>query len=337
MFIYACPEMHSQFLSHHQYGFSMGFLKQEQVYLFIVGSSNGLVLCTASKMLTDMYYVCNPLTKKWVLLPPPLIQHIWVATGFICNDECVSSSSRISTSYKVIRIPINMEASKFKVEIFSSDLGKWNVYDVSYPLDATWGYSFNEKLVTHNGVCYRFQKEKRNLLAFSISRNNNDGACGNDCRSIDLPDRAKDEEHWDDLKQYLGESEGLICYAIVNESERSLSVWVLEEDWYLMHKDIEFDNTIAEMESSFNGGAGADDIFSQIQVLGFNPVDKNVVILSYKKCIWSYNFRTRGYEQLSHVPPLGSKISMSHMSETFSSKPTFALKPTPTTLPPVTW
>lgn len=56
--------------------------------------------------------------------------------------------------------------------------------------------------------------------------------------------------------------------------------WVFQESgWYLLHKNIVLHDMLVEMESLLNGGAGAVDLIKEIQVIGFNPVDKNVVIL----------------------------------------------------------
>lgn len=90
-------------------------------------------------------------------------------------------------------------------------------------------------------------------------------------------------------------SEGLICYAIIKEMERSLSVWVLEEDWYLLYKDNEFYVMIAEMKSLLTDEILTSELITQIQVLGFNPVVKDVVVLGFGKYIWAYNTRTKYY------------------------------------------
>lgn len=56
--------------------------------------------------------------------------------------------------------------------------------------------------------------------------------------------------------QFLGESEGLICYARISRNQRTLSVWVLEEDnWQSVHEDIELQDISAKMETRMIGGA----------------------------------------------------------------------------------
>ncbi|XP_026400345.1 F-box protein At5g07610-like [Papaver somniferum] len=333
------PELNSQFISHHQSvsGFSLRFLNQKHelsnTKLYVVGSSNGLVLCTNAFYRQNNYYVCNPLSKKWVSLPPPPTEATIVHTGFTCE------SSLISTSFKVIRVD---EGATLKIDIFSSDLGKWNVYNVLHPGGALHGCSVYDHYVTHNGVFYWMKKGFNQILAFSVNRNHNHQTCGNECRLISLPDQEMDndrryfrqstERNKRFFGQCLGESEGLICYAIVKHKERSLSVWVLEENWSLLHKDIKFYDILAEIASSLIGVESTVDLITDIQVIGFNPVDKNVVIISYKTHILAYNIRNGGYEQLSHPSILDSNLPGSYVGIL-----TFALKPRPTILPAVSW
>ncbi|XP_026444848.1 putative F-box/kelch-repeat protein At4g22430 [Papaver somniferum] len=325
------PELNSQFISHHQSGFSFRFLNQEHELsnttsfrsgLLIIGSSNGLVLCTNDHLVQKTYYVCNPLTKRWVLLPPPPTSRFFVVAGFTCEEE-PCSSSLVSTGYKVIRVPMFLGESTFKVEILSSDLGGWNIYDVVCPPNTKWKISLSDNLVTRNGVFYWLQKRNCKILIFSVKKNNKNRICGSECNSINLPDLVMDDED-KHSSHFLGESEGLICYAVVKYTERSLSVWVLEEDWYLLHKDTKFYDVLAQRESSLIG------VESAIPVLGFNPFDKNEVILGYEKYIWAYNIRTKKYEQLSQASFLGSSLSAPHVGLL-----TFPLKLRPTMLPPV--
>lgn len=146
-----------------------------------------MVLYTTSLLEHQCYYVCIPLTQKWGSLPPTPRIYKWVLIGFICN-ECFSSSL-VSTSYKVIRIPkIEAAAKEFKVEIYSSDLGIWNFYDVSCPPDVTVNFSCDDNVVTHNGVLYWLQKGCRIFLAVSVDGNTSNETCGNECRSINFPE-----------------------------------------------------------------------------------------------------------------------------------------------------
>ncbi|XP_026396618.1 F-box protein At3g26010-like [Papaver somniferum] len=284
-----------------------------------------------------IYYVCNPLTKKWVSLPPPPPprERNWVVTGFHCDDR--SSSSVISTSYQVFRIPKFEPAKQFKVEIFSSDSGEWNTHQVSSPKDITWDYSSYNNVITHNGVLYWIQTQNR-VLAYNFRNSSNGDSCGNQCRLIDLPDVESTEnepDHGDFYysRQCLGVSEGMNCYGRITRMDMTLSIWVLDEEWKLLHKGEVPHDMLAEIESRLTGGYSSDTI-TQIQFLGFNPVDQNVVVLGPKNNIWSYNIRTQGYQQLCHPSFLATyRSSRNQMWHTFA----FSLKPWPTILPPASW
>ncbi|XP_026398415.1 F-box protein At3g26010-like [Papaver somniferum] len=283
-----------QFISRDRTDFLFHFGSQHSSYwndqLFIIGSSCGLVLWTKNIYNKITYYVCEPITKQWISLPPPpQRENNCSVTGIIC-DECFSSSPH-SRSYKVIRIPKFAAAKEFKVEVFCSELGEWNMYDVSCPEYVTWDNSLYGNHFTHNGVLYWFQQRNRNILAVCVNGNTNHGTHGNDCMLINMPDRAVDGDI-NYFSECLVQSEGLICFARFKVTERSLSVWVLDGGWYMLHKDIRIQDRL-EGENGFN-------LITEIEVVGMSPVDKNVVILGSEKYIWAYNTKTRVYEQECH-------------------------------------
>ncbi|KAJ4834970.1 hypothetical protein Tsubulata_033827 [Turnera subulata] len=103
--------------------------------------SNGLLLCHSIGHLMDseprVYYLCNPLTREWVALPPfpakyPFMEG--VAVGIVCDDKNWSST------YRVVRFhegryayPFNGHRSAFIAEIFSSKTSEWEETEVWYP------------------------------------------------------------------------------------------------------------------------------------------------------------------------------------------------------------
>ncbi|XP_026408656.1 uncharacterized protein LOC113303787 [Papaver somniferum] len=238
-------------------GFSFRFIEPTQNFpytgtkpcLYLLGSSNGLVLCTTS-LFNQMVYVCNPLTKKWVSLPPPPKVSEYVMAGFECDGS--SSSSLISTSYKVVRVPRFETRSKFKAEIFSSGFGEWSVYEVSCPRDVGWMNFFQKNVVIHNGVLHWI--DRNSVIAYNL---NNGEACGNQCRLINLP--GEEYRLYDSSQPYIGVLEGLICYACLRVERMPmgvlkvfLCVWVIEEDWHLLYDDILVDDMLAKIISNSN-------------------------------------------------------------------------------------
>ncbi|XP_026450393.1 putative F-box/kelch-repeat protein At1g15680 [Papaver somniferum] len=347
MFTIAYPDSYSKFISPHRNGLSFSFLTpsndNEILDLYLLGSSNGLVLCTVNLTRCthiQTYYVCNPLMKKWVLLPPPPEKSRWVVHGFICNDECMSESL-VPTNYKVVRIPgfRSGKANKFVVEIFSSDVGEWNAYEVSCPEDVTWGFTYYSDLVIHNSVMYLVEKQDR-VVAYNLNQNTSGEA---QCTLIKLPgvESAQNELNLDPNDYYsrhcLGLSEGMICYGAINRMDMTLSVWVLEEEWRLTHKDTIFQNISGDLlfGIAFDSRSVRDNFIRNIQVIGFNPVDKNMVMLGCGNFIWSYNIRTRGYKNLYNPSFLSTARSPNLPHQRISLA--FVFNPRPTVLPPASW
>ncbi|OVA08922.1 F-box domain [Macleaya cordata] len=326
------PDLNSQFILEHD-GFSFSFLLSKQgplknARVYGLASSNGLVLCSASKVYQTRYYVCNPLTKEWNSLPPPQknIDRRWLLHGFICEP---SSSPMTPTSYKVVCIPQYKDDpwNKFDVEIFSSDLGEWTTYQVSCPGDVTWDYyPLRSNLVIHNGVLYWVEGSNR-ILAYDLT-DDNKGNGGHRCWLIDLPEKKR----YDRNNGCLGELEGFISYSRSGLEE--LSVWVLEEDhfsstgswvWRLVHNI-----TIHDMISVEN----CHDWFITelvsvnsytLEPIAFNPVDQNILIVRCPSSTitFGYNIRTRLLKLL---------ISYRKSLATYAALSPFVIAPWPTTL-----
>ncbi|XP_026437242.1 F-box protein At5g07610-like, partial [Papaver somniferum] len=168
---YACPSLHSQFISAHDLGFSFSFLNlKPDKGLRLVGSSNGLVLCYSDDNNKGRFRVCNPLTRKsvWIPLPPrPGYQFV---VGFFCE---YSSSSYEASSYKVVSI--RRSSKIFEADVFCSNLGEWKTSPVSYPKSFSCTYRcvcYNA--VTNHGVLYWIEGGNR-IAAYNINNVGTDG------------------------------------------------------------------------------------------------------------------------------------------------------------------
>ncbi|CAI9291330.1 unnamed protein product [Lactuca saligna] len=87
-------------------GFSLSFLQETIQYL---ASNNGLVLCCADLCPPVVYFVCNPLTKQSITLPPPPTDVKATYIGFTCNPQYSCNDNqeqRRTTSFKVVRIQV---------------------------------------------------------------------------------------------------------------------------------------------------------------------------------------------------------------------------------------
>ncbi|CAI9264916.1 unnamed protein product [Lactuca saligna] len=109
--------------------FSLSFIKKE--ILQFLASNNGLVLCCAPLRNPIVYFVCNPLTKQWIPLPPPPTNIKTVYIGFICNPRYSCNDDDERGSFKVVRIEVvNCNShwdlsDTLKLEIFCSVSGRW--------------------------------------------------------------------------------------------------------------------------------------------------------------------------------------------------------------------
>ncbi|CAI0625895.1 unnamed protein product [Linum tenue] len=141
----------------------------------VLGSSNGLLLCSPYKTMPATYYICNPLTKEWLTLPPsPHKDSPDVYVGFICDPfYLVQGDDSLITlndgfGFKVVRWRYSSsdedeEEDLFgmDVEVFSSDVGLWTtsrarcvkgVTSTALPAPGT-GISYDGRLYWLLGRC----------------------------------------------------------------------------------------------------------------------------------------------------------------------------------------
>ncbi|KAJ1378415.1 F-box-like domain superfamily [Sesbania bispinosa] len=133
------------------------------VLKFVLGSSNGLLLCGHPRPYKKcIYRVCNPLTKDSLELPCSLTacDNAGVLVGFTCDpyyrfqNEVVSvvASQR---RFRVVRIPSFTDTRfSFNVEVFYSETGKWNQFVVSCPKGFACGFFLMVASVEHDGKLY---------------------------------------------------------------------------------------------------------------------------------------------------------------------------------------
>uniref|UniRef100_A0A2N9EDJ8 F-box domain-containing protein n=1 Tax=Fagus sylvatica TaxID=28930 RepID=A0A2N9EDJ8_FAGSY len=82
------------------------------------------------------YYICNPLTKQWLMLPSRRTRIVMV--GFICEPYSDKELAIANYRYKVVRwicCPFESKfyTSELQMEIFSSETGEWSNFVVSLP------------------------------------------------------------------------------------------------------------------------------------------------------------------------------------------------------------
>ncbi|XP_059638992.1 F-box protein At5g49610-like [Cornus florida] len=200
--------------------FSLNFLPSNGFGIRYLASSNGLVLCSKSQ-----YYVCNPLTKHWVELPPPPTrQEYSVLFGFVCKP---SHSFDCTSSFRVVRIHKRQiqDTTNLELEIFSSDSWKWTQTIVSTGEQKP---SYFSTVVSCDGILY--WTYGANIFAYDPFSNTDQ------FRIITKPkDKYPDVT---DSRHSLGERHGILSF--IQYYDSTLSIWELKDynglDWSLVHK-----------------------------------------------------------------------------------------------------
>lgn len=126
------------------------------------GSSSGLLLCTTAQIQQSQYYICNPLTKQWMALPPAPRQHYYVHLGFIV-EPCRNFKSHqhlhplcIDCKFQVVRFHDEYQChqmhphTKYEAEIFSSTSAQWTIETVESLREMRWAGD-NFPSIFHNG------------------------------------------------------------------------------------------------------------------------------------------------------------------------------------------
>lgn len=138
-------------------------------------SCNGLLLCSKADSID--FYVCNPLTRKWVLLPRPSYLFLSAVEGFVTRVEV-----GIVISYKVVRIqlPVNKKITNMlRMEIFDSETGVWRRQNVNCPRNI--GFIGCKKPISFNGILHWFTERPCKIMAYDPYNNIDQ------CRLIELP------------------------------------------------------------------------------------------------------------------------------------------------------
>ncbi|KAI4335031.1 hypothetical protein L6164_013717 [Bauhinia variegata] len=291
--------------------FALGFLSQFEV----MGESNGWLLCTKHKIFEkSIYYLFNPLTNYCLELPPAPTSKSWrqVVVGFICDPYYQTDSETGNVTFnsqcrfEVVCIPrFSYPFKEFKVEVFSSTIGKWSELVLSSPMGfrfcgiRTRGVAFDGKL---------FFLGSRKVLVYNpynIGKGNGVTSLHRiQCDCFYVPDSA----HLEVNMGCLGPSCGSLQISqILNkpyDHALSITIWELEDykkgSWSFLHKI--YLNEITQVPRE-----GPSDFISPQQLsrknlkrscrmVAFHPYNSDTVYLEYHNRIASCNIWTRTLE-----------------------------------------
>ncbi|KAK6137790.1 hypothetical protein DH2020_028462 [Rehmannia glutinosa] len=89
---------------------------------YFINSSNGLILCGRHPY--HQYHVLNPVSRKWVTLPPPppvaLDGYERKSIGLMCQEN----TSELVADYTVVRAAAHSNDNTMRIESYSSKTGK---------------------------------------------------------------------------------------------------------------------------------------------------------------------------------------------------------------------
>ncbi|XP_077252446.1 F-box protein At5g07610-like [Tasmannia lanceolata] len=257
---------------------SLSFLPCHQK-LSIVNCCNGLLLCQMEGYEEFHHYiVSNPTTRKWVSLPEV---HKNSCVDGLVYDPCISDQFKVVRFLCCIR-----ENSSIKLQIFSSETGKW--VESTMFSGSKVSFLFEGQCVFSNGALHVLFYPNY-VLKFDIKEER--------CVLIELPEQENRLFHIG----YLGESGGCLHYAEIINSV--LEIWSLRDcrrcKWVLKHS------------------IGLEDLVEQLprprswrfSFLAFHP-DLEVVFLKTDDKICYYHLNTSKLEKFGTIGQKGFPLGL---------------------------
>lgn len=276
-------------------GFNLDFLPcfrpWEPHPVWVVGSHKDLLVCCHLKMslLQGVYYICNPLTKQWLALPPAPGHHRLADTaiGFITSEKFVSQNS-----FKLVQVPeldsCPSNGNCFEANMFSSEVGEWRRFEVTSPRNFTRTWQFRpDSVIFKNKIHWLVNSTIIVVLDLvELTR----GAC----RIIDLPTELNP-----DTGICLGYCQEYLTVSQITRGCLScvLVVWKLRD--YVTGKwNLECKISLKEM-------VFIEDVqlrkfsFSSMEVLAFHPAEFGILYLRFDGWIVKCDVGRRTLEVVS--------------------------------------
>ncbi|CAN0877809.1 hypothetical protein LINGRAHAP2_LOCUS12100 [Linum grandiflorum] len=177
--------------------FSLNFLpiledlppQYNRLYKIVLGSSNGLLLCTRDIGSEDegIYCICNPITKKWLEIPPypPCEDNMDVKVGFFSdpfykfNEDDGSIIVNSQFEVKVVRLVATRynneedDSHNVDVEVFSSQTGCWTTtYRVPLPdhINCLFEILSGGLMVPYDGKLYWIAEQGYDFLVYDTEK-----------------------------------------------------------------------------------------------------------------------------------------------------------------------
>lgn len=266
----------------------LSFLRCPQREILLRASCADLVLF--STLSPTIFYVCNPLTKQWVALPPPP-KFRTLPTGFLCvpascslchpGTQCVDNSHY---NFMVVQIGIDqfhLPHSQYKIQLFSSEEGQWRTLVVSSPRTSIfWDSSVD--LIPYKGMLHWLIS--RHVLVYDPYNSPEKFS-----RVIELP-----LEQQGYVKSF-GVYQDRLRLALCKDQDRPYYIWELQDykmgKWSLVH-------TICHSSLHLM----APDLL--IKIKGPLQIDGSI-FYSTDSCVWLGNVQTGRMDHQYELPDVG--------------------------------
>ncbi|XP_027368723.1 uncharacterized protein LOC113874707 [Abrus precatorius] len=259
--------------------------KKSVRYSRITACSNGLLLCKKT-VCGRVYFVCNPVTKKWTKLPlppPPLTGHNKrdrMSEGFVCEPYYNVEENKITFNrhrFRVVRIPLfegtlseflrGITKFEIKVVVFSSETGQWSTKLVSCPKGFMQATLLLPAVALEGKLYFMGRKS---LMVYDPFNNDEE------CYTIDYP-----------------------CHLCHNPTYILIVVML---EWRLVHMiNLPHQNVGSCIRPDLRVGAATYDVIGMgCRVRAFHPYDGDVVFFQYAHRIFVGNLKTKHFETVGY-------------------------------------
>ncbi|EOA22568.1 hypothetical protein CARUB_v10003229mg [Capsella rubella] len=267
--------------------------------MIIMQSTNGLLLCrcacASSNQFKTNYYVYNPTTKQYTLLPP-------VTTGYITLSLAFDPST--SPHYKVFCFRTrSMTSFSFSIEVYSSNEGHWKRL-VLVPSSPSPFVEYKDT-VFWNGAVYCYGPGTIDCISFDFSQE--------ETKILPLPNL--DHEDGEPLPdpgtlRYLDESGGYLYFVEVNDQGSSdLPVYEMERNsssWSLKYI-VDLEPLAAAFPEMIRTEYYTNRRIYAFSVIGFvkevTDAEPYIVLHIPNKAV-KYNFINKTFKKLCNFKPL---------------------------------
>ncbi|XP_010423187.1 PREDICTED: F-box protein At5g07610-like [Camelina sativa] len=263
--------------------------------MIIIQSTNGLLLCKCAcasfNQYNTNYYVYNPTTKQYTLLPHGTTGYITLTLAFDPSE---------SPHYKVFCLRTSsMISSSFHIEVYSSNEGHWKRL-VSVPSSSPSPFVEYKDTVFWNGAVHCYGPRTSDCISFDINKE--------EIKILPLPnlDHEEDEEPLPDPNtlRYLDESGGNLYFIEVNDQSSSdIPIYEMERNsssWSLKY-NVDLEPLLAAFPEMIRTEYYTDRwiyTFSVIRFVKEETDAESYIVLHIPNKAVKYNFITKTFKKL---------------------------------------